>query len=56
MAKLRRANLSGVRHTYVRLSDFEMRRNGEIGPFNELNSQSPQVWGFSKTTDRISIA
>jgi hypothetical protein len=29
--KLRRANLSGVRPTYVRRSDFEMQRNAEIG-------------------------
>jgi hypothetical protein len=27
MAKLQRANLSGVRGTYVRRSDFEMQRN-----------------------------
>jgi hypothetical protein len=28
---LRRANLSGVRRTFVRRSDFEMQRNAEIG-------------------------
>jgi hypothetical protein len=27
----RRVNLSGVRRTYVRRSDFEMQRNAEIG-------------------------
>jgi hypothetical protein len=31
----RRANLSGVRRTYLRRSDFEMRRNAEIGLFAE---------------------
>jgi hypothetical protein len=30
---LRRANLSGVRRNNVRRSDFEMRRNAEIGLF-----------------------
>jgi DNA-directed RNA polymerase subunit RPC12/RpoP len=34
-AKLRRANLSGVRRTYLRRSDFEMQRNAEIGLFAE---------------------
>jgi hypothetical protein len=34
-AKLRRANLSGVRCTYLRRSDFEMQRNAEIGLFAE---------------------
>jgi hypothetical protein len=33
----RRANLSGVRRTYVRRSDFEMQRNAEIGFFTELS-------------------
>jgi hypothetical protein len=32
---LRRANLSGVRRTYVRRSDFEMQRNAESGLFAE---------------------
>jgi hypothetical protein len=31
----RRANLSGVRRTLVRRSDFEMQRNAEIGLFAE---------------------
>jgi hypothetical protein len=33
----RRANLSGVRRTYVRRSDIEMQRNAEIGLFTELS-------------------
>jgi small-conductance mechanosensitive channel len=33
----RRANLSGVRRTYVRRNDFEMQRNAEIGFFTELS-------------------
>ncbi|HSM75368.1 MAG TPA: hypothetical protein VK852_12045, partial [Desulfobacterales bacterium] len=36
--KLRRANLSGVRRTYVRRNDFEMQRNAEIGLFTELSA------------------
>jgi hypothetical protein len=36
-AKLRRANLSGVRPIYLRRSDFEMQRNAEIGFFAELS-------------------
>jgi hypothetical protein len=36
-AKLRRANLSGVRRTHLRRSDFEMQRNAEIGFFAELS-------------------
>jgi hypothetical protein len=33
----RRANLSGVRPTYARRSDFEMQRKAEIGFLVELS-------------------
>ncbi|MGB8718635.1 MAG: hypothetical protein WCD46_04945, partial [Desulfobacterales bacterium] len=39
-----------MQFTPLRRSDFEMRRNAEIGLSKELNRQSLQVWRFPKTT------
>jgi hypothetical protein len=39
--KLRRANLSGVRRTYVRRSDFEVQRNAESGLLRKWADHGP---------------
>jgi hypothetical protein len=38
MAKFKARKSRGVRRTTVRRSDFEMRRNAEIGLFTELST------------------
>jgi hypothetical protein len=47
-AKLRRANLSGVRLTPVRRSDFEMQRNGEIGFFRNCKREPAAAKGVKR--------
>jgi hypothetical protein len=55
--KLRRANLSGVRRTLARRSDFEMQRNAKIGLFAEpSNIIRYPVWSAAARSAKGSAA